>query len=185
MTIRSWWVCVGSLVLLVSSKNGRADPAAPTYPPTQAQLAPYLPPEPVPYQEGWPVPPGYHVESRSRKGLVWSGAAVFAAGYSLPLLIATGKNPAAGWLLVPFAGPQLFASHQECPEPCDDPGTPVFMMVFTATQVTGAALFAAGLLAQKRWVVPNALEASVGGARVTVLPQVDRGGAGLLAAGTF
>src|SRR5882672_7140629 len=47
-----------------------------------------------PYQEGWPLPPGYHVESRSRKGLVWSGAAVLGSFYALPLLVASNNSAA-------------------------------------------------------------------------------------------
>jgi len=117
---------------------------------------------------------------------VWSGAAVLGSFYVLPLLVAS-SNPEATWLLVPIAGPQLFASHQRCPSPCDDIGTPIVMMMFTVGQVTGAALLAAGVLAQKQWVVPNAPIAGSDDrrARFAIVPHVDRSSAALVVLGNF
>ena len=179
MTTRSYWAALGWLVVVLNPVRASADPA------DGSEYVIHRAPE-YPYQEGWPLPPGYHVESRSRKGLVWSGAAVLGSFYVLPLLVAS-NNSAAPWLLVPIVGPGLFASHQACTSPCDDVGTPIVMMMFTAGQVAGAALLAAGVLAQKRWVVPNApvTGADDRGSRFVLVPHVDRSSAALVVLGLF
>ncbi len=177
MTIRSCLASLCWLIVVASPARAWAEPGD-TGQPFFVRMPEY------PYQEGWPIPPGYHVESRPRKGLVWSGAAVFGSFYLLPLLITADKNPAAPWLLVPIAGPQLFASHQTCEAPCDDIGMPIMMMMFTAGQVAGAALLTAGLLAQKRWVVADAAT-DVRTPRFTVVPHVDHSSAAVVVLGVF
>src|SRR5262249_8757617 len=139
------FVCVANTAF---AQQQPSDGVAPSVAPPVA-----LRPNAVPYQEGWPVPPGYHVESRIRKGLLWSGAVVFGVFYTLPL--GASKNPGGKWVFVPIAGPALYASHRQCPEPCDDIGTPIFVMTFTGGQLVGAALLTATFLAQKQWLVQD------------------------------
>src|SRR5258706_2435840 len=97
----------------------------------------------------------YHLEQRPRKGLVWSGVAVFSAFYGFATIGAAGKDPAAPFLLVPLAGPLIFASRHECPSPCDDMATSPVMIMLTAGQATGALLFALGFASPRTWIVPD------------------------------
>src|SRR5882724_1355852 len=65
-------------------------------------------PDSVPY-DGGPVPAGYHVEERPRRGLVIAGTIVLAVPYGLGLAVAGGQNfpNSTGWLIVPGIGPWL------------------------------------------------------------------------------
>ena len=154
--------------------------AAPPYAaPTYAQ-----PGRVFPYRDGWPVPVGYHVESRPNKGLLWSGVGIFAGFYGTALLGASNNDSASQWLFVPIAGPLLFASHRQCQSPCDDMGTGPLMFMLSAGQATGAALFIAAFLVPKRWIVPD-IAADDGRARFAILPRADRTGSGLVAVGDF
>ena len=137
-----------------------------------------------PYRDGWPVPPGYHVESRPNKGLLWSGVGVFAGFYGTALLGASNKDSASEWLLVPIAGPMLFAAHHQCQSPCDDLATGPVMFMLSAGQATGAALFIAAFLAPRRWIVPDAT-ANNARPRFAILPRSDRTSSGLVAVGDF
>jgi hypothetical protein len=163
------------LATLANPANARAQSTPPGMPTGTA-------PEAYPYQEGTFVPQGYHVEQRSRKGLVWSGVAVFATFYGFATLGAAGK--ASPYLLVPLAGPIIYSSRQECPSPCDDMATGPFMFMLAAGQATGALLFALGFASPRIWIVRDTT-ASEGGPRVAVVPHVDRSNQGLVLLGTF
>src|SRR6185436_1750072 len=102
-------------------------PAAPQYPPPGPYQQPYPPPQlmyapPGPryikdWEEGQPVPYGYHPESRARKGLVIPGAVVLGVAYLLSTLVASeDSNSTYGQdryeaLYIPVLGPfiQLFS----------------------------------------------------------------------------
>jgi hypothetical protein len=177
MIIRSYLAWLSFLVVISGGANAWAQPSAAPFPVAGAPAA-------YPYQEGTFVPPGHHVELRSRKGLVWSGVAVFGAFYGLSTLAAAGKDPASPYLLVPLAGPILYASRHECPSPCDDLATGPVMFMLTAGQATGALLFALGFASPRAWIVPDAT-AGDGASRVSVVPRVDRSSSGLVVLGTF
>src|SRR5690349_4987127 len=44
------------------------------------------------YEEGDPIPPGYHAESKVRKGLVIGGAVTFGVMYILSVLVGAAIN---------------------------------------------------------------------------------------------
>lgn len=67
-----------------------------------------LPPV-MPYREGQPVPPGYHLEERPIRAALITGYVVTAVPYFTGLLIAatTGFPNRSAFLAVPWAGPWL------------------------------------------------------------------------------
>jgi hypothetical protein len=75
-----------------------------TWVPAGYQLPPVLP-----YREGQPVPPGYHVEERRSRGALITGYILTGVPYVIGLIAATSSNFAnsSGYLLVPWAGPWL------------------------------------------------------------------------------
>ena len=177
MTIRSYLASLSFFAVVVASAASVQAEAVSTSVPLGG------PPAAYPYQEGMFLPPGYHVEQRSRKGLVWSGVAVFSTFYVFALAGAAGKDPASPYYLVPFAGPLIFASRRECPSPCDDLATTPMVFVLTAGQATGALLFAMGFASPRTWIVPDS--APSGAPRVAIVPSVDGSNQGLAVVGTF
>ena len=76
-----------------------------TYPPPRLMLRA---PESAPY-EGGPVPAGYHVEERYRRGLIIGGSITMGVPWMLSVLAASAadfKNQ-SGWLVVPALGPWI------------------------------------------------------------------------------
>jgi hypothetical protein len=69
----------------------------------------YQPPPVLPYREGKPIPPGYKLEERSRRGAVIAGFVLTGVAYGIGLTVAYGSEFAnkSGYLLVPWAGPWL------------------------------------------------------------------------------
>ncbi|HEY5955242.1 MAG TPA: hypothetical protein VIV60_01765, partial [Polyangiaceae bacterium] len=65
------------------------------------------PPAVLPYQEGMPIPSGYHLDSHINSGLMWSGLAIWAVPYAAGLIAAaaSGFPKQSGWLALPVAGP--------------------------------------------------------------------------------
>ena len=65
-------------------------------------------PESAPYNGG-PVPAGYHVEERARRGMLIGGAVVLGVPWVLGLTIASGYDFSnqSGWLVVPALGPWI------------------------------------------------------------------------------
>jgi hypothetical protein len=115
---------------------------------------------------------------------VWTGFGVFTGFYMTALIGAGGDDPAGEWLFIPVAGPLLYNAHRQCPSPCDDTATGAVMMTFAAGQATGIALFAAGFLLPKRWLVPDFTTAEHG-PRFALVPRIDRSNAGLAMLGDF
>src|SRR3954454_10582205 len=96
------------------AQDATAQPPAPaTYaPPMAYSPPPPAPPETLPYESDRPVPYGYHVASKARKGLVIAGASVFGGGYALAAMAGLANEPQRGWLFVPLAGPIIYASRK-------------------------------------------------------------------------
>ena len=177
MTIRSYLASLSFLAAAANPADVLAQSTAPSWPVAG-------PPAAYPYQEGMFLPPGYHVEQRSRKGLLWSGVAVFSTFYVFAMAGAGGKDPASPYFLVPLAGPLIFASRRECPSPCDDLATTPLVFALTAGQATGALLFTLGFASPRTWIVPDSVAAD-GAPRLAVVPRVDRSNQGLVVLGTF
>ncbi|WP_437292779.1 hypothetical protein [Sorangium sp. So ce426] len=160
------------VVSFSGAEHARADDGAPPAPPlVQAQSlpAPQAPPPPgfhgghgappagpkvLPWREGEPVPPGYHPETRVRKGLVISGSIVFGTVY---LFTAIGGgdavyrgSPGYAALFVPCAGPFItLATTRQ-----DDLET-MALVLDGLVQITGAALLIPGLLVPRSVLVRN------------------------------
>jgi hypothetical protein len=110
------------------------------------------------YVEGRPIPPGYHPETRPRKGLVISGSIVFGIPYFLSLSVAaSSKFSPDRWLYAPIIGPfvdlgnrkedcntigNAFGSTTTCK---DDSSERFFLMADGLMQVAGATMFILGL----------------------------------------
>jgi hypothetical protein len=76
-------------------------------PPAAAGYRPILPNE-LPYNDGQPIPPGYHAETRMRKGTVIAGTALFGAGYLIAVGFGVmGAKNCCGFMpmFIPVAGP--------------------------------------------------------------------------------
>jgi hypothetical protein len=188
---------VGSQQPPPPAAQAQAAPIAPYPPPHpwQPQFVPgaYSPPAPyaqvsplhrrrpvLDYREGDPVPPGYHVETLHKKGLVTAGWIVTAIPYSIGLLAALGADfrNDSGWLAVPVAGPWLTMgrrdygcdeSHEENKEALACAGDVFVVMGLImggVAQATGGSLLLAGHLATKQKLVPDVAVTWVGPLRV-------------------
>jgi hypothetical protein len=135
------------------------------------------------YEEGDPIPPGYHAESKVRKGLVIGGAITFGALWLLSVLVAaaindtnkaTGGGTDASFLYVPVAGPFLQMTKT-------DSGTGnVTLAIDGIAQAAGATMFIVGLTSPKTILVRNDL------AEVRLSPiRMGQNGGGLGLVGTF
>jgi hypothetical protein len=154
-----------------------AYPAYPGYPPpagypppppgyAYAYPAPPRAPESVPY-DGGPVPSGYHVEERPRRGMLIAGPVIIGSAYAIGLTVASSDNfpNSTGWLAVPVLGPwiTLAARHRTdcvvndtefdtCDSTTDDSTTRTFLILDGLTQATGAILLIYGIASPKKVV---------------------------------
>ena len=168
-------------------------PAAPQYPPPGPYQQPYPPPQlmyapPGPryikdWEEGQPVPYGYHPEARARKGMVIPGAVVFGVAYLLSTLVAGGdnnsydsstgtyRNDQYEALYIPVAGPFIQMASDS-----NAPGDRQILILDGLAQSAGVALLVCGLAFPRRILVRNDL----GVTSVVPTPMtIGRGGTGL------
>jgi hypothetical protein len=128
------------------------------------------PPDVVNY-DGGPVPAGYHVEERPRKGLIITGALLTGVPWVLGITFAGGAKPSfenqTGWLVLPVLGPWITLATRKTSE-CTttyagssstycydngDEGAKRTLLVFDGLlQATGAVLFIAGIASPKKVV---------------------------------
>jgi hypothetical protein len=136
---RGWWrttIVVASLVSYGSAAFAQNDPSvqpiAPAQPPPQPAYPPpnyYPPPQPyrvyppagparLRYEEGDPIPPGYHVVQRARQGPVIAGTIVFSVSYGIALSAAmiNDFDDQTQWLAIPVAGPWLMMWDRSRPQ---------------------------------------------------------------------
>ncbi len=143
-----------------------------------------------PYEDGDPVPPGYVVRERPRRGLVIAGSIVTGVPWVLSVTAASASDyeNKTGFLLVPGVGPWLMllaggARDKDCGDNDFCSGSRAGLravLVFDGlVQSAGAAMFLVGLMAPRKVLVPAPVE-------VSVLPmQLSRDGYGIGAVGTF
>lgn len=157
-------------ILVSLSAPARAEGDSPPPPPlmqAQPPPAPQAPPPPgfpgdtgaaavgpkvIPWRDGEPVPPGYHPETRVRKGLVISGAIVFGTVYLFTAIggadaVYRGSSGYAA-LFVPCAGPFLTLATTR-----QDSLERVGLVLDGLVQITGAALLLPGLLVPRTVLV--------------------------------
>jgi hypothetical protein len=118
---------------------------------------PQLPPAQIRYVEGRPIPAGYHLETKPRKGLVVTGAVLFGAMYTISASVAgSSKHDGDIYLLVPVAGPFIdMSTRSSCTSSSlsctGSEASTRFLLTFDAlTQITGATLLAVGLAAPQK-----------------------------------
>jgi hypothetical protein len=111
------------------------------------------------YVEGRPIPPGYHLETRVRRGLVVSGPIIFGVPYLLSMSVAaSSKYEPDRWLYAPVFGPFVnLATREDDCNPnttsgtsttviCNgESGTRFFLMLDGLMQTAGATLLVLGL----------------------------------------
>lgn len=113
----------------------------------------------LPYHRGDTIPPGYHVESRLRWGLIIPGGILFGLGYGLAVAVSlTPEHQGELWLLVPVAGPfaSLLGHMSKCRGGPEGEGCRKTALkesgaeiVLLALEVPGAAFLLAGLTSPK------------------------------------
>jgi hypothetical protein len=134
------------------------------------------------WDENQPIPPGYHRETRIRKGLVIAGALVFGIPYLYSAGFAAigddvtrnGESNPAKYLYVPVLGPFIEMGQT------DSSSLRYFLALDGIAQSAGAFMFIYALAAPKNVLVRNDL------AMLTVMPtKMGHDGQGLTVLGRF
>jgi hypothetical protein len=214
--MRGWWrtTClVVSLSTLRSAAFAQTEPSveplganrAPSQAPPPAYPPPYYaPPQPygayprgparLRYQEGDPIPPGYHVVHRARPGLVIAGTIVFAVSYGIALGVALldDFNDETSWLSIPIAGPWLMMYNRAQPSCSSSQSGDIcferdletvlrfYLAVDGVAQAAGAVMLGFGIAGRKLLVRDDSY------ATVRILPaRLGATGYGAMLAGRF
>jgi len=148
------------------------------------------------YEDGEPIPPGYHAETRVRSGLVVGGAVTFGCMYLLSVLVGAALSDSAkqsesysysggysspkkedgDFLFVPIAGPFLQMTKT------DSSSGNVTLAIDGIAQAAGATMLIVGITSPKTVLVRNDL------GEVRILPMrmgKDGSGTGIGLGGTF
>jgi hypothetical protein len=177
--------------------------APPGWAPQYANQYRYAPmPMELRYVEGRPIPAGYHLETRARKGLVVSGSIILGVPYFLSLSVAaSSKYEPDRWLYAPLFGPfiDLGTRKEDCQTfsngnigsttTCkDDSSERFFLMADGLMQVAGTTMLVLGLVLPQQLLVRD--DAPFVGDRGShfswsVAPIVGRSTHGVGLAGTF
>lgn len=144
------------------------------------------------WEDGDPVPYGYHVREEPRRGLVTAGYIVTAIPYGISAMAALSADfeNHSGLLLLPVVGPWMTLGRRDYAE-CDndspshdglaclaDAFVVMGLIADGMMQVAGATLLLTGYLATTKRLEPN-------GYSISLLPQPIGTGYGLGARGTF
>ncbi len=142
------------------------------------------------YEEGDPVPPGYHKKTRIRVGLVAGGASMFGVSYLLSImtagigqLVANASSSIDGEpvkkdygpMLIPVVGPFI-----AIPTTHANTGGAFGLTFLGLTQAGGMAMFIVGLAAPTTRLVRNDIAK-----KFTLTPTIAPGAYGLGAVGSF
>ncbi|MDI1432807.1 hypothetical protein [Polyangium sorediatum] len=139
-------------------------------------------PAALPYEEGDPIPPGYRVDSRIRKGLVIGGAVTFGVPWFFSAMIASigdslSRSSDLWPLYIPALGPFIAMGTLDT----EGPGT-FWLAVDGLAQSGGIAMLIAGIVAQEKRLVRS----TEVGTSMTVMPlRFGPHGAGLGLVGTM
>lgn len=146
------------------------------------------------YEEGDPIPPGYHVVERARQGPVIAGTIVFAVAYGIALSVAMIDDfkDQTSWLAIPLAGPWLMMWNRSKPDctstsssnDCVDASLETILRFYLAidgvAQAVGAGLLGFGMAGRKVLVRDDSY------ASVRLLPaHLGSAGYGAMLAGRF
>lgn len=143
-----------------------------------------LGPRRMPYREGDPVPPGYHVDTHKSWGLVGAGIGVWGGLYLISALGAvtamtfSDNDADFAVLFIPVAGPFVAIGTTD-PIPFS-----TFLLVLDGLgQAAGVAMFAAGLAVEKTVLIRNdVVDLSIKPAPF-ITPGLGQGSGGLGTAG--
>jgi hypothetical protein len=162
--------------------------------PTEQKTDEEKPKDNLPYSEGQPVPNGYHVEERLRRGLVIGGSLTLGIPWVLSATAAVANDfkDKTGFLMIPAIGPWLMlaaggASDDGCTSDdfsgdlCKSEHTTQRGALFLdgIAQTTGAILLAVGIGYPTKRLIRNTVSLSV------APTSLGRDGYGLGATGTF
>ncbi|MBX3192694.1 MAG: hypothetical protein KF819_37260 [Labilithrix sp.] len=133
------------------------------------------------YDEGDPIPPGYHPDTQIRKGLVIGGSITFGTMYILSVLTGAAMNDSksltktdGSYLFIPVAGPFLQMTRTST-----SLGNTV-LAIDGIAQAAGAVMLIVGLTSPKTVLIRNDL------AEIRVTPvRLGQDGNGLGLVGTF
>jgi hypothetical protein len=158
--MRARGVLLAALAILAIASPARAQTPPPDVergPWSGAPLPPYAP-KTLAFEEGMPIPPGYQIEMQRRRPLIIAGAALFGASWVASVL--TASTVVLGYdkhraevapLFIPFAGPFVTLGMSRDAQ-LNDPATRVngvLLLLDGAAQLTGAALFIAGMVTRE------------------------------------
>lgn len=135
------------------------------------------------YNEGDPIPPGYHADTQVRKGLVIGGAITFGCMYLLSVLVGAAMNDVnskigtktnGDYLFIPVAGPFLQMTRT------DTSLGNTTLVIDGLAQAAGATMLIVGITSPKTVLIRNDL------AEVRVSPmKLGQDGNGVGLVGTF
>lgn len=152
------------------------------------------PPKDLPYRDGQPVPPGFHVEERLRRGLVIGGSLTLGIPWVFSATTAVGNDfeDQSGFLMIPALGPWLMlaaggASEENClkdefdADLCETRMATQRALLFLdgVAQTAGAVMLAVGLAYPTKRLIRNDVSVSF------APTPLGRDGYGLGAVGTF
>jgi hypothetical protein len=133
------------------------------------------------YDEMKPIPPGYKVEERARRGPIIAGSIVLGIPYVLGLWAAAAADfrNHSYWLVVPAIGPMLtlWTRDDACNEDADDTNSDAgdcigdaflgtFLVLDALMQTAGGAVLIYGVASTKKVLVREGAEWSVGPRKV-------------------
>ncbi|WP_394834291.1 hypothetical protein LVJ94_48110 [Pendulispora rubella] len=131
------------------------------------------------WEEGQPIPNGYHTETRVRRGLIIGGAVPFGVFYVFSLMAAsisqdTDERKSTSALFLPAVGPFIQAAQT-------DSSTGTFFCVLDGiVQTGGLAMLISGIASPKTVLVRNDL-----GFKMELRPIATNTGMGLGLGGSF
>lgn len=160
------------------------------YPQTRGALPPGME---LPYEDGDPIPPGYRLVTRNRRGLIIAGSIVAGIPWVFSVMgaVAADYDNKSGFLLVPVLGPWLMLAAGGAKDDCDpddeaysctdadNAGLRSVLVLDALIQTAGGAMFISGFAFPRKRLVRSDVTVGVTPARV------GRDGYGLGLTGTF
>lgn len=162
------------------ARSSNSDPAAAA---ALARLVHNSRPAELPYEDGEPVPDGYHLDSRMRRGLIIGGSVVLGVFY-LPFALGSAlgvdldREDALDYVggFVPVAGPFILMATN------DTGSARVLFLAGGLAQAGGAAMLLAGIFAKQPYLRRNL---DPGPVSLSVIPSLSPQHTGLTLHGAF
>jgi hypothetical protein len=141
----------------------------------------------MPYREDKPIPPGYHVESKMRTGLVIGGSVMLGAGYLISAGIAAsaiddGNSGELAPLFVPVVGPFITLGTLDF---SGDFGSLAFIVIGLPLIIDGLVQTAGTIMLVTGLAAPKTVVKRDGSAATDTTPRLRFGGDRILLEGRF